>query len=201
MEMVASLAVITCLCFSSLLVYLSHTSPPRLPIGAHPSDEKYYEAEEIECKDGSKSFTKDRLNDDFCDCADGADEPGTSAYPSGTFYCRNMGSTPKFLFSSRVNDNICDCCDGSDEYDGTVMCPNTCVMGGNIIYQRTNHVPIAMKHSVNTRKTKAAIEMEEDSLQKLIGLKILVFLQVVLVVGFAAFWLSLRRKTRKRNSR
>jgi protein kinase C substrate 80K-H len=30
----------------------------------------------IKCKDGSKSFSRDRLNDNFCDCLDGTDEPG-----------------------------------------------------------------------------------------------------------------------------
>ncbi|KAL8472537.1 hypothetical protein ACS0TY_029662 [Phlomoides rotata] len=30
---------------------------------------------DCDSKDGSKSFTKDRLNDNFCDCADGTDEP------------------------------------------------------------------------------------------------------------------------------
>nr|GMC76860.1 glucosidase 2 subunit beta-like isoform X1 [Ipomoea batatas] len=46
-----------------------------LPIGIHPLDEKYYSLKLIKCKDGSKSFTRDRLNDDFCDCLDGTDEP------------------------------------------------------------------------------------------------------------------------------
>lgn len=32
---------------------------------------------------------------------------GTSACPAGKFYCRNIGSTPRFLFSSHVNDKIC----------------------------------------------------------------------------------------------
>lgn len=32
---------------------------------------------------------------------------GTSACPAGKFYCRNLGSTPQFIFSSRVNDLIC----------------------------------------------------------------------------------------------
>lgn len=40
------------------------------------ADEKYYSSEVIKCRDGSKSFTRDRLNDNFCDCPDGTDEPG-----------------------------------------------------------------------------------------------------------------------------
>ncbi|KAA8542885.1 hypothetical protein F0562_024037 [Nyssa sinensis] len=88
--------------------------------GIAPGDEKYYKAspDTIKCKDGSKKFTKSQLNDDFCDCLDGTDEPGTSACPNGKFYCRNAGHVPLSLYSSRVNDGICDCCDGSDEYDG-----------------------------------------------------------------------------------
>jgi len=159
-------------------------------------DEKYYKSSsEIKCKDGSKKFTKAQLNDDFCDCSDGTDEPGsfhflnfssshkhfvffdwidssllnkncvaflwfrivigfiwiqkrwllklyfgfsgikfffafweymcygwssfcfallyvvktpgTSACPTGKFYCRNAGHSPVILFSSRVNDGIC----------------------------------------------------------------------------------------------
>lgn len=40
-------------------------------------EEKYFAAKVIRCKDGSNSFTRDRINDDFCDCVDGTDEPGT----------------------------------------------------------------------------------------------------------------------------
>ncbi|KAK4438753.1 Glucosidase 2 subunit beta [Sesamum alatum] len=199
--MVTSLALMTCLYFSSLYIHLSYSSPSRLPIGIHPLDEKYYDAELIKCKDGSKSFTRDRLNDNFCDCADGTDEPGTSACPAGRFYCRNTGSTPTFLFSSRVNDCICDCCDGSDECGGTVSCPNTCIMGGNIVYQRTNYDSTASNlDSLNSRKTKSGIRME-DSAQKLRGLKALVYVQVFLVIVVVAFLLFRRRKTRRRNSR
>ncbi|KAJ8439972.1 LOW QUALITY PROTEIN: hypothetical protein Cgig2_008355 [Carnegiea gigantea] len=71
---------------------------------------KYFGSDLIKCKDGSKSFRRDRVNDDFCDCVDGTDEPGTSACASGKFYCRNLGSTPRFLFSSHVNDHICGMC-------------------------------------------------------------------------------------------
>ncbi|XP_073298724.1 glucosidase 2 subunit beta isoform X1 [Primulina huaijiensis] len=129
--------------------------------GIHPLDEKYYHGDFIKCKDGSKSFSRDRLNDNFCDCLDGTDEPGTSACPAGKFYCRNAGSTPRFLFSSRVNDDICDCCDGSDEYDGTAICPNTCVMGGNIVYQTRDYDSFG-----NSRKSKPGINTE-DSTHKL----------------------------------
>lgn len=41
------------------------------------ADDKYYKSSAvIKCKDGSKEFTKAQLNDDFCDCPDGTDEPG-----------------------------------------------------------------------------------------------------------------------------
>lgn len=41
-------------------------------------DEKYYASEAIKCKDGSKFFNRARLNDNFCDCVDGTDEPGNT---------------------------------------------------------------------------------------------------------------------------
>ncbi|KAG6533760.1 hypothetical protein ZIOFF_007635 [Zingiber officinale] len=90
------------------------------------ADEKYFMGPVIACRDGAATFPRDRLNDGFCDCPDGTDEPGTSACPESKFYCRNMGDAPRFLFSSRVNDHICDCCDGSDEYESGAQCPNTC---------------------------------------------------------------------------
>ncbi|KAF2305193.1 hypothetical protein GH714_002920 [Hevea brasiliensis] len=79
-------------------------------LGIPPQDENYYKisSDTIKCKDGSKKFTKAQLNDDFCDCPDGSDEPGTSACPRGKFYCRNSGHIPVLLFSSRVNDGICE---------------------------------------------------------------------------------------------
>lgn len=34
----------------------------------------------IKCRDGSGKFSRDQLNDDFCDCPDGTDEPGTASF-------------------------------------------------------------------------------------------------------------------------
>ncbi|KZV46389.1 kinase C substrate family protein [Dorcoceras hygrometricum] len=161
-------------------------------LGIHPLDEGYYHGDYIKCKDGSKSFSRDRLNDNFCDCSDGSDEPGTSACPAGKFYCQNAGSTPRFLFSSRVNDDICDCCDGSDEYDGTVICPNTCVMGGHIVYQKRNYYS-----TVNSQRSKPGVNAD-DSAHKLRGLKALFLLQLGFVVFVVTFRLFSKRKARRR---
>ncbi|XP_062206884.1 glucosidase 2 subunit beta-like isoform X4 [Phragmites australis] len=78
-----------------------------LPHRVVSADEAYFTPQVIACRDGSGYFPRNRLNDGYCDCADGTDEPGTSACPEGKFYCRNIGDTPRLLFSSFVNDKIC----------------------------------------------------------------------------------------------
>ncbi|KAG6572276.1 Glucosidase 2 subunit beta, partial [Cucurbita argyrosperma subsp. sororia] len=172
------------LLLSFCFFFASVRSVPSL-IGVHPLDEKYYSSEVIKCKDGSRSFTIDRLNDDFCDCVDGTDEPGTSACARGKFYCRNMGSTPRFLFSSRVNDHICDCCDGSDEYDGNIFCPNTCVMGGNAAYKNSYYISTSRDVDVINRKVKEEIT-KEDLFHRLIGLKLVIILQQAWLSSFCS---------------
>ncbi|OMO94566.1 hypothetical protein CCACVL1_05922, partial [Corchorus capsularis] len=151
------------ICIVAVSFFLvSFVQSKSFPVGIHPLDDKYFAAEVIKCKDGSKSFTKDRLNDDFCDCSDGTDEPGTSACPAGKFYCRNVGSMPQFIFSSRVNDRFCDCCDGSDEYDGGIICPNTCIMGGNVEYKSEDYVStLSHLHSTEVKERKVRINLED----------------------------------------
>ncbi|KAJ2082045.1 hypothetical protein H4R24_001904 [Coemansia sp. RSA 988] len=90
---------------------------------------KANDAGQFTCLDGSQQIPIARVNDDYCDCVDGSDEPGTSACANGTFYCANKGHIPGKLAAWRVNDGICDydvCCDGSDEWDTDAVCPDKC---------------------------------------------------------------------------
>jgi len=95
----------------------------------------------FECLESKELLPYAMLNDDYCDCQDGSDEPSTSACPNTYFFCSDDTIT---IPSSRVNDGVCDCCDGSDEYKGVKLldrpvrdmqeklgrflppCPNSC---------------------------------------------------------------------------
>ncbi|EYU32823.1 hypothetical protein MIMGU_mgv1a003804mg [Erythranthe guttata] len=153
------------------------SSPLKDPLlGVSPEDENYFKgfstSSMIKCKDGSKKFNKSQLNDDFCDCSDGSDEPGTSACPNGKFYCKNAGHSPLILYSSRVNDGICDCCDGSDEYDGKTKCLNTCWEAGKTARDKLKKKIATYVEGVTLRrqeieKAKLAIAKEEGELSKL----------------------------------
>eukprot|EP01006_Ploeotia_vitrea_P003393 TRINITY_DN112540_c0_g1_i1.p2 TRINITY_DN112540_c0_g1~~TRINITY_DN112540_c0_g1_i1.p2 ORF type:complete len:419 (+),score=50.39 TRINITY_DN112540_c0_g1_i1:20-1276(+) len=86
----------------------------------------YSNPDTFQClSDSSVRISATQVNDDYCDCIDGSDEPGTSACDY-KFYCENAGHQPQHIFSSRVNDGICDCCDGADEYSGFVECADGC---------------------------------------------------------------------------
>ncbi|KAG8387398.1 hypothetical protein BUALT_Bualt02G0017400 [Buddleja alternifolia] len=149
-------------------------------LGVAPQDESYYKglssssSATIKCKDGSNMilFSKSQLNDDFCDCPDGSDEPGTSACPTGKFYCRNAGHSPLFIYSSRVNDGICDCCDGSDEYDLKIKCPNICWEAGKVAREKLKKKIATHQEGVTVRKweikqAKSAMAKDEAELSRL----------------------------------
>jgi len=81
------------------------------------------------CDGGMTAVPAAHINDDYCDCGDGADEPRTSACSRATvgrstFQCANVGWDATAVPASRVGDAACDCCDGSDEAAGA--CANTC---------------------------------------------------------------------------
>eukprot|EP00927_Polykrikos_kofoidii_P016023 TRINITY_DN17191_c0_g2_i1.p1 TRINITY_DN17191_c0_g2~~TRINITY_DN17191_c0_g2_i1.p1 ORF type:complete len:650 (+),score=128.26 TRINITY_DN17191_c0_g2_i1:321-2270(+) len=107
------------------------TIPALRPWGSAPEDSTFYEgtpykADMFVCRSDAQEaertgrpptrmLPKTAVNDDFCDCSDGSDEPGTSACLTGSFYCINSGSVPQRIRSALVGDGVCDCCDGSDE--------------------------------------------------------------------------------------
>lgn len=97
-------------------------------------------AGQFTCVFSGQSIPASYVNDNYCDCPDGSDEPGTSACSS----LRATGGMPQdFVFQcdaattlgihhrvhfhhSRVDDGICDCCDGSDERRSGATCVDRC---------------------------------------------------------------------------
>ena len=89
------------------------------------SDVSIYQKDTFTCDNRKTILKKSQINNNYCDCKDGTDEPGTSACINSYFTCQNNGYRPIKIPSSRVDDGICDCCDGSDE--GTITkCYDTC---------------------------------------------------------------------------
>ncbi|KAG7397667.1 hypothetical protein PHYBOEH_000353 [Phytophthora boehmeriae] len=108
-----------------------------LSLGVHATDwrgispqlqQKLSAVSRFSCDEGRQHLDLNRLNDNYCDCDDGSDEPGTSAcsHTNAVFHCVNSGFFPSDLPTSHVNDGICDCCDGSDEYASGASCALDC---------------------------------------------------------------------------
>lgn len=91
--------------------------------------QRVVESEQFACLVGGKSVQMPlaKINDDYCDCDDGSDEPGTPACQGNRkFFCAHTGEREQSIWSTAVNDGVCDCCDGSDESTSGVECPHIC---------------------------------------------------------------------------
>lgn len=124
---------------------------PQAVRGVAPRDLAKYAAGDFRCLSGSDPAV---VNDDFCDCADGSDEPGTSACAGQKgilFYCPNADSFPSYVYTSRVNDGICDCCDGGDEWR-TASCANTCVQEGRTLRQQREQQLSDLRTGIHKRQ-------------------------------------------------
>ena len=109
-------------------------------------------------------FTK--INDNFCDCEDGSDEPGTNACShvkdAHGFYCQNVGSEPKLIKNSFVNDNVCDCCDGSDErFNAKKHCQNTCYRDGKETMESLRKEVRDLESGIQKKRNEYAKTMEK----------------------------------------
>ncbi|XP_013413457.1 glucosidase 2 subunit beta isoform X3 [Lingula anatina] len=134
-----------------LLLSLSQAKVDR-PRGVSISKSSLYKpGDSFTCFDNSDTIPYSQINDDYCDCKDGSDEPGTSACPNGSFHCTNAGYRPLTMPSSRVNDGICDCCDGTDEYSGETTCVNTCREMGRAMREEQERMKQLLQEGVKIR--------------------------------------------------
>merc|ERR1711976_1107167 len=130
------------------LLYLSSfvlAASANFPRGSNPRNQHLYNpvsGSKFKCIKSGELIDITSLNDDYCDCVDGSDEPGTSACAHLSkkpntfvgFWCRNAGFKEQTISPMIVDDGICDCCDGSDE--SVKKCENTCDQVGAIERER-----------------------------------------------------------------
>jgi protein kinase C substrate 80K-H len=97
----------------------------------------------------------ERINDNYCDCEDGSDEPGTPAScDNARFFCANDAHKGAYIPSAHVGDGACDCCDGSDEAEGA--CPDVCAAEGEKALREANAAAGAIVAGVAARAALAS---------------------------------------------
>ncbi|RDL41865.1 uncharacterized protein BP5553_01844 [Venustampulla echinocandica] len=173
---------------STLSASVLASASPR-PRGVGPEFAKFYKSpDSFTCiSQPSIKLSASQVNDDYCDCPDGSDEPGTAActflsplsppQPLGGqnatpalpgFYCKNKGHIPGYIQQTLVNDGVCDyqvCCDGSDEWSGVggIKCEDRCKEIGKE-WRRIDE--IRQKSAMNALKRK------EELLKKAADLRV-----------------------------
>ncbi|CAE7041975.1 PRKCSH [Symbiodinium natans] len=148
--------------------------------GVPPELQGQYASQRFNCGGaGAKEVAITEVNDDFCDCPDGSDEPGTGACAGASsqalFHCANAGSAPRLIYVSRVGDGICDCCDGSDEEAlRRELCPNTCKEEGERLRSERERklqdlrAGLEVKHATITEAQQDGIRKREE-LERLVA--------------------------------
>ncbi|KAH8809818.1 protein kinase-like protein C substrate [Hyaloscypha sp. PMI_1271] len=190
MRRIEALVLLSTLSTSILAAELSR------PRGVGPEFAKFYKAADgFTCiSNPSIKLDLSKVNDDYCDCPDGSDEPGTAACtylsalsppqpivgaPNTTlalpgFYCKNKGHIPSYISHTYVNDGVCDydvCCDGSDEWAGVggVKCEDKCKEIGKE-WRRLDE--IRQKSARNALKKKTELVNEAQALRAGVELRI-----------------------------
>lgn len=147
--------------------------------GVSPSKQALY-ANGIDCvpRDGAISslatihIPRSRINDDYCDCADGRDEPGgESACEEARFFCANAGHRSSYIPSAFVGDGTCDCCDGSDEIPG--VCRDDCSFRGEAARKEAEKLAAGIMRGVRKRAglAKEGKELVKKDQKEIDGLR------------------------------
>lgn len=123
---------------AAALPFILGTRAHSTPVGVQPDLAIKYtpKGDTWTCLDGSATIPWKAVNDDYCDCKDGSDEPGTSACPNSIFYCSNVGHLGSVIPSSRVNDGLCGACRPSAQLIGVLI---QCVQRRNVVTVQTRH--------------------------------------------------------------
>ncbi|OHT11026.1 hypothetical protein TRFO_19414 [Tritrichomonas foetus] len=155
-------------------------------LGVPPSlDQKYSshideKSGTFTCFDNTKKIPLSKLNDNYRDCNDGSDEPGTSLGPTDVnFYCRNENYIPYEIPRWSVGDGICDCCDGSDEQKSSShsKCEDTCKKNNKERKKLNKKITSILEEGLKIRenefkegeKKRSSIEYKKNKYQTKIG--------------------------------
>ena len=112
-----------------------------------------------------------KINDNFCDCEDGSDEPGTNACnhvkDAHGFYCQNVGSEPKLIKNSFSSTITCATVATVQTRNSTQKkhCQNTCYRDGKETMESLRKDAERFRER-NTKETKRVREDDGKSKER-----------------------------------